>query len=87
MCALSVRSLAPGEFFRAGRFSEYLAATEGDDRPEVRLERARSFLVLGKLNDVLLELAPISEMRGDIGAILGALRCRALITLGAVASG
>jgi DNA-binding CsgD family transcriptional regulator len=73
--------LAPGEFYRAARFSEYLAATEGDDRPEVRLERARSLLV-SKPGDALGELASISEARGDLGAIAGALRCRSYIALG-----
>ena len=82
MCAVSVRSLAPGAFFRAARFSEYLAATEGDDRPEIRLERARSLLILGRLRDTLAELEPIGETSGDVAAIAGALRCRAYFGLG-----
>jgi DNA-binding CsgD family transcriptional regulator len=75
-------TLAPGEFFRAARFSEYLAATEGDDRIEVRLERARSCLVLSKAGDALAELASMNEATGDLAAIVGALRCRALTMLG-----
>lgn len=82
MCAVSVRSLAPGEFFRAARFSEYLASTEEDDRVEVRLDRARSLLAISKLDEALLELASIDETSGDVGAIAGALRCRAHIVLG-----
>jgi DNA-binding NarL/FixJ family response regulator len=76
------RSLAPGEFFRAARFSEYLAATNGDDRIEVRLERARSYLVLSKGLDALAELALVGETTADIAAIVGSLRCRAHTMLG-----
>ncbi len=76
------RSLAPGEFFRAARFSEYLAATEGDDRVEVRIERARTCLVLSRPSDALAELASINVTTGDIAAIVGSLRCRAHTMLG-----
>ncbi len=75
-------SLAPGEYFRAARFSEYLAATEGDDRTEVQLDRARSYLVLSKLREALAEIALIDVTTGDAAAIAGALRCRALSGLG-----
>ena len=82
MRGVSVRSLAPGEFFRAARLSEYLALTDGDKRIEVRLERARSFSVLSRPGEVLAELASVKETTGDIAAIVGSLRCRAHTMLG-----
>ena len=87
MGVASVRSLAPGEFFRAARLSEFLAATDGDDRIEVRLDRARSLIALStqapaKARAALAELESLNETTGDVAAIVRSLRCRALIPLG-----
>ena len=79
---ISEPALSPFDLYRAGRYTECLRATEGDDTDETHVVRARVLLQIDRRKEAFEEAGFVRVRSGDLAATAGAIRCRAASSFG-----